>query len=1189
MTGGLRSRVWARFIQGPDRSLLEELYVPGLSEAHRYDRCCAYFSSSVLAAAALGFSRIIERLAAMGADAPAPAIRLLVNEELDKNDVEALIERGDAGPLESLLSKRFRAPVDVLERGRLAMLAWLVKAGLLEVRVGVMRSGAGILHAKFGIFRDGAGDAVIFAGSGNESASAIHGNYEQYEVSESWNDEVRYRHFQDEFETLWADRHATAHVVPLPEALRQKLIRFAPKEVPRVEPGDDLARQRAAMIWQFLTEAPYLEDGASTCDATSMVTLWPHQGRVIEEAAAAWPDGRLLCDEVGMGKTIEAILVLRRLLAGRGVKRALLLLPAGLLKQWQGELREKGGLDLPRLEGTTGLVWADGREEKVSGLGEALHRDLLLMSRETARTETNAAILLAAEPWDLLLLDEAHAARRRKQEEGDFNSGTLLLDLLRQLQLRRKVRGFLFLSATPMQTHPWEPWDLLSVLGEGGAWLSEFGTVRDHYEAIQKVGRGLCERDLASRVGDVIAADSTFPGLAPPDGPLATAQEVATRLQFSPPSRRAALAAWMRAGSPLTRRMHRNTRGTLRKYYAQGLLEDPPPKRDVNDVVFDYSDQAERNVYNSVQTYVERRFRELEEEKSGKGFVMTIYRRRASSSPESLKRSLLRRAEGLGRVAGRLAFDSELTTEDQLDSRDLDDVGAERVSAAFPSDPQQAAKELREVGSLLGRLEGLGSKDSKRDKFFDVLRALTDDGRPALVFSEYADTVDYLASWLMDKYGFALGCYTGDGGRIWDGAPWKNVPKDAITAMLRGGRIKVLLCTDAASEGLNLQAAGAVINYDLPWNPSKVEQRIGRIDRIGQKLPRVKIANLLLRDSVDEKVYRVLHERCELFEHFVGPMQPVLSRARKMLLGQEHFNPTALRQEADAVDGDPIAKETYFESDAEAPLAVKPAVARADLLSALTNLPPSTGFKFKLAVDGTGTLTGGGLTRARIAATTATLELDSSAQPLSPLAEPMKNLTARLQKAGECLPLIVGVAERGAFRSARALWSGNGGDEEISTMLELAARLAAWDGQGVAPARHAALKAAASKRALVFVEEAAARAVRTEMAAQARQVAAARRRLLLEVGRYLACVDEGLDDPNAVLSRAMDRSTQDAVWLREAWGRFNGYPEWTSGILRDLRLFARDLMPYQRQNRITGTQLRAALDDPRWAAANAAS
>lgn len=109
---------------------------------------------------------------------------------------------------------------------------------------------------------------------------------------------------------------------------------------------------------------------------------------------------------------------------------------------------------------------------------------------------------------------------------------------------------------------------------------------------------------------------------------------------------------------------------------------------------------------------------------------------------------------------------------------------------------------------------------------------------------------------------------------------WKTVTKDVITRALRTGSLRVLICTDAASEGLNLQSASAVINYDLPWNPSKVEQRIGRVDRIGQASRDVRVTNLYLNHSVDDGVYRLLRERCVVFEYFVGAMQLVLAQGR---------------------------------------------------------------------------------------------------------------------------------------------------------------------------------------------------------------------------------------------------------------------------------------------------------------------
>jgi hypothetical protein len=510
-SGGLRSHDWPRFIVGPDPSLLDDLYVPALGEAVRYERCCAYFSSSVLAAAARGFGRFIERLESMGEAAPRPAVRLLVNEHLEEDDARALMEQGDVERLERLLRKRFATPRQALEEARLRMLAWLAARELLEVRVGVMRQGKGILHAKFGIVTDASQNALVFSGSGNETAQALIGNYEQLEVSGSWQDPERHHWHADRFETLWADRDPDVHTLSLPEAIQKHLIQFAPREAPFVEPGEAIERQRAAMRWRFLAEAPYLRGGETACDATAPVDLWPHQRRVVDEASAAWPEGRLLCDVVGMGKTIEAILILRRLMAGRGVRRVLILLPAGLLEQWQSELREKGGMLFPRLDGLTQLVWPDGRTQNVSGLPEALEQETMLLSRELARNEQHFPELMAARPWDLVILDEAHAARRREQREGEFNRGTLLLDLLRQLQLRRRARGILLLSATPMQTQPWEPWDLLGVLGEGGVWLAEFAGVREYYDALSGLARGGTTPEGARATARLVITDGRYP------------------------------------------------------------------------------------------------------------------------------------------------------------------------------------------------------------------------------------------------------------------------------------------------------------------------------------------------------------------------------------------------------------------------------------------------------------------------------------------------------------------------------------------------------------------------------------------------------------------------------------------------------------------------------------------------------
>ena len=1191
----MKKHEWLRFISGPDQMLLERLYVPALGEALRYDRCCAYFSSSVLSAAARGFAKLIERLGALGDAAPHPAIRLVVNEELDEDDVRAVVETGDTSALETLLLKRLKSPKEILEKQRLAMLAWLVKEGLLDIRVGVMRRGGGIVHGKFGITTDQSGDSVVFAGSGNESAQGLTANYERLEVSTSWGDPERHNEYTKEFASLWTDKHPDVHTVTLPEAVRLKLIKFAPKTPPTLEPSNALARQKTAMIWHFITEAPYLPNGDSACDATATVTLWPHQKHVVREVAGAWPSGRLFCDEVGMGKTIEVILALRRLMAGRGVKRVLILLPAGLLKQWQGELREKGGLVFPRLENPTTLVYPDGLERKTTGLAESLREDALIMSRETARTDGNLLVLLDAAPWDLVVFDEAHAARRGKQEEGEFNNGTLLLNLIRKLQLRRKARGIFLVSATPMQTHPWEPWDLLGVLGEGGRWLSDFGDVRSFYSAIACLRAGLCDQVTARGAAVMVATDSRFPplpvelALGGVNGDLSDqVSDLTQKIAFCPESRRREFEEWLRKGSPLSRRMHRNTRATLQQYYERGLLEAPPPRRSIEDCIYDFHDPDERRIYDSIGKYINKRFQELEKEKPGKGFVMTIYRRRASSSPYALEQSLKRRRDGLRQVASKMASYAYLERNEGVDTSDLDDLGEfdyiGQISAAYPTDPRAAEVEMNEIAGILDSLRALNNRDTKRDFFFDRLRDATDDGRSVLVFTEYADTMEYLRDALMSHYGKALGCYSGDGGQVWDGTEWKAVTKGVITQHLNEKRVKVLICTDAASEGLNLQAAGAIINYDLPWNPSRVEQRIGRIDRIGQKYPVVRVVNIFLKNSVDMQVYRVLRDRCGLFEHFVGAMQPVLARARRMLLGgQDIIDIETLEGTAHDVEGDPVAGETYVESAPEVGNDVHPPVTIDEIKEALSSLDGGVGPKVKVLDGGKRyELTCPELPKVIYTGDRSILEESPAVRSLSPMDEGILTMARSLCRPGERLPLVIETCQRGAFRCSVSYWVSQGELAPVNSMEEVKARVDGWDGTYPDPEEWARARDTGKREASHRLQEMEVTASEKERQGLLNQTEAARIRLTREIGRYLVSQGADANDLNNFLYQMITRDLDGARRLKKALEVLGGYPEWDSETRRELAAFASNLTDNQIKGRSMMKEIDAALQDPRW-------
>ncbi|MBM3214089.1 hypothetical protein FJZ36_04160 [Candidatus Poribacteria bacterium] len=1189
--GSLRSVAWKRFVHAPDAELLESLYVPALSRAARYDRCCAYFSSSVLSTAARGFGGFIQNLLALGDGAPKPSARLLVNEQLNPRDLDALLATGDDRNLGGQLLKQFKSPQEGLERERLKMLAWLVASGLMAVRVGLMRRTRGILHAKFGVVTDARGNRLAFMGSGNETGEALTENYEELEIRASWQDAEFVENYARRFEAIWNNQDADVVSVPLPEAVRERLVQFAPEEPPVEEATATKEAASVAMLWHFLAEAGYLPNGDAACDATAFVDLWPHQKRVVEDVVSAFPEGRLLCDEVGMGKTIEAVVALKRLLCGRGVRRALLLVPAGLLRQWQEELREKGGLFVPVWDNGW-LTHAGGRREPVDESVVFVERDVLLVSREWARLAGHRERLLTAPTWDLVLLDEAHAARRARPIEGEFNSGNLLLDLLRQFQLKRRARGILLLSATPMQTKPWEPWDLLSVLGVGGQWLAEFRDIRSYYEGIEEL-RVMLPSEARSRAMSRLAlSDPSFPGS--PDGKRhESVDELASDLQFAIADQRERFAEWLRQGSPLSRRMHRNTRETLRKYYRQGLLDTAPPERRVDDVVFDYEDAQERKCYDAVRSYINKRFEALEGQKKGKGFVMTVYLRRASSSPLAIRRSLERRHEKLKGVAERRAVDVfYIEGDEELDARDLSDADAdiEKVDPALPTDPNEAAAEIQEIDTVVGRLDGLGATDSKFAEFLRVVRDLTGSGRRALVFTEYTDTMEYLREHLRHEYGISLACYSGQGGSVRKNDTWAKVSKAEITQRLADGHIRVLLCTDAASEGLNLQAANALINYDLPWNPSKVEQRIGRIDRIGQREPELPIRNLFLRNSVDMKVYQALRTRCRLFEQFVGRMQPVLALARKTLL-RDSLNAAnveaflaSLENEAQGIESDPLASSVFSDADADATSdSAVPSATKEDFHEALKmTAQAGSGLTIRRTKESESWRIGG--LRPRVVTVTTsrdTLERKENVEPLTvgaPVVEEIRQQFAFPSR----VPLVLASSEFGSFRCVEARWIGRESIEAVESAGQLRRLLDEWDGAPVSPESciHAsdAARAEATRRSTELVD----RAREREEQGLAAQVEAARLRLLRELGRTLRCSGRG--DLRALLAQQIRHekpSSDGTMRYKSAQQRLRGR-EWTADDTQDIESDVAAMKDPEKKARGTGSVLDAALHDPRW-------
>jgi hypothetical protein len=377
---------------------------------------------------------------------------------------------------------------------------------------------------------------------------------------------------------------------------------------------------------------------------------------------------------------------------------------------------------------------------------------------------------------------------------------------------------------------------------------------------------------------------------------------------------------YLTVNTPLKDLMFRHTRDTLRQYYRRGLLERDIPTRVVQDNAITLEPQREVPLYVAVSDYVRHFYRLAQKDKrSCLGFLMTLYRKRLTSSFYAIKSSLQRRLDYLLTQQGSVLSDDDLVDVDNED----DAVIAGLESFFEPVDPQ----EIQYLEDLLRQFENTG-EDTKLSRFIQILRQELTERESAIVFTQYTDTMDYLRDTLQELYGSQVACYSGRGGELYQTGEWCLVPKEEIKRRFRQDEIKILLCTESASEGLNLQNCGVLINYDMPWNPMRVEQRIGRIDRIGQRYSTVRIHNFYYDGTVEAKVYKKLRDRINAFATVVGNLQPILAQVptfiERAAMSADPEEEDVLMSEFDSVLDSPpprLAIEEMVAMDLDADLA----------------------------------------------------------------------------------------------------------------------------------------------------------------------------------------------------------------------------------------------------------------------------
>ena len=896
----LKDRTWQLKYTPEDGDLIRVFYVPALEDAKRYDRLTGYFNAGALALAARGIEGLVQNKGRM---------RLVVGCTLKKAEIDA-IQRGEdlRTQVERRLTELPLTPPNTATANALELLAWMIGCGHLEVKVAVPCNekrlpvdNPAIFHEKSGIIEDPIGNKLAWTGSLNETEAGWQSNWESINVFTSWGREPKRVSAEERnFERLWSDKSPRAIVLDVPDAVEQDLLRFLPSEGLPVrlkktpdtpEPPPPPLTERQRLIWTFIKRAPSFPNGGSrTGEATAAVTPWPHQVRAFERLYRHWPPKLLIADEVGLGKTIQAGLLLRQAwLAGRA-KRILVLAPKAVLKQWQIELREKFNLNWPIYDGRTLRHYethAAGGQAKDKGPTRHWHEKpvVIASSQLMRRTDRVKTLVEDAKPWDLIVLDEAHHARRSAAGSAKQGGPNALLKLMRSLKSR--TQGLVLLTATPMQVHPIEVWDLLDLLGLPPEWtesdflkfFEEVSTPTPSGEAIEHMARMFqaVERAFGPVSRESIQRQTGLSRLKAGRllGALRDGASIPRR-QLDSVGRSTATRV-MRTHTPIRWLISRHTRELLRRYSKDGTLTTTIAKRQVNDHFGEMSD-AEFALYEAVDEYIAKTYnRATSAERSAVGFVMTVYRRRLASSFAALRATLQKRRDARLHDAVLLAEDSE---EDTPDDEALDNMPDDEEIAAMAS-RALAVEELGEIERLLESIRSL-PPDSKLDWLTETLDKLASQGYgQVMVFTQYTDTMDFLREALRSRTGLRLMCFSGRGGEIPSGSGqsvWFRIDREQVKRRFRDGEADVLLCTDAAAEGLNFQFCGAIINYDMPWNPMRVEQRIGRIDRVGQHHESVRVVNLHYKNTVETDVYQALRKRIGLFEQVVGRLQPILAR-----------------------------------------------------------------------------------------------------------------------------------------------------------------------------------------------------------------------------------------------------------------------------------------------------------------------
>ncbi|MCB1099687.1 MAG: DEAD/DEAH box helicase family protein [Verrucomicrobiae bacterium] len=828
-----------RFSSRTTASLGKSFIADRLTGAKAYDRIAGFFSSSILEIAG-------EQIEAMGGK-----VRIVCNSQLDPDDVKSARAANLAMRREWCASdpeqysdtgkERFRRLYDFLVEGR------------MQVKV-LPDHRFGLIHGKAGVITMKDGSQTSFLGSVNESKTAWEINHELM-----WEDDSpeAVAWVQEEFDTLWQCHEA----YPLAEAIIQDIERTSSRTV-----------ISTVKKWKGLKDP----DPASPIIETPVYRreygLWAHQKYFVKKAfdAHRTPMGArfVLADMVGLGKTMQ-LAMSALLMSLYGSKPVLIIAPKPLLLQWQDEMKRL--LDMPSAV-WNGRQWVDENEiaqpvRGAKGIAKCPRR-VGLVSQGLFTAKTEAARYLENLDYECIIVDEAHRARRNnlgKNGEGEKADPNNLLAFLQRISSHTK--SMLLATATPVQMYPIEAWDLLDALAIPnehilGNTVSSNWRRADRCLPIVTGAKGLPTEDLELW--------SWIRNPLPPAEDDRTFSIVRTSLGMNANNAVASGSDWEKLRAPDQARVHA-MRGKFAAHHNPFIRHIVRRTRDFLEKELDPETDL---------PYLQPVVVKLLGEGSADAIKLTAYLKDAYKKATEFCALVGKRAKSAGflktlllRRVGSSIISGMNTAKMMLEN--WEDVEDDETSEEGPVQRDEFRSLSPGERGLLEEFVNILEANQSTDPKYEAVARLLIHGHPeagnegwlhkgCIIFSQYYDSVIWLAERLSRDAasGTLIGIYAGAGkSGLMRSGEFQREDREVLKRMVRDGELSLLIGTDAASEGLNLQRLGTLINLDLPWNPTRLEQRKGRIQRIGQKANVVYVFNMRYRDSVEDRVHQMLSER----------------------------------------------------------------------------------------------------------------------------------------------------------------------------------------------------------------------------------------------------------------------------------------------------------------------------------------